>query len=488
MRVVRIVLGVVAALVVAGDRPLSGEPDPLPILAAVAGIVTGVVALNLVATLARRFGSIAISQVADVIGFVALAAVLDAPLDGRSWALLIVPIVGAGVRLSTAAAMLSWLGACALAFAVPAVGLHESVGLRDQLLSYGVLLAVAVAVGLLARWMREGWEIQNELTRAAVERERRAAVIEVAIRSLLDADGSRTFDVAADHVIELGFDAVTVHAVGHLEPTMVVGRSEILPDTEPIDELVAGEVLLTTWTDHDEVRAHSASVLEPNTRSIVTGWSTRQIDHGLANSLAALTAHLSVANHTKRIIADLRQRATRDPLTGLANRAGFDAELDARCAHNAPTSLMFLDLDDFKRINDLYGHSTGDIVLQAIASNLEQLVGDRGLVARFGGDEFVVLLHDDDRRCVEQVAEAMVRAGEDCIQTSTGRIGSRLSVGVAISSGAFKPAELVRSADAAMYRAKASGGGCSLITVLQTSDDDCSTAGADRIESIVGAN
>jgi diguanylate cyclase (GGDEF)-like protein len=426
-----------------------------------------------VATGTQRSGRIVMSQACDVIGFAALAVVLDAPLDGKSWALLIVPVVSAAVRLSATAAMASWLAACALVFASAVFGPHSSDGLNGQLLGFGVLLAVAVSVGLLARWMREGWEIQNELTRAAVDREHRAAVIERAIRALLDADADRTLEIAGRHVIELGFESVTAHEAGTEESRIALGRPELISDLATLDALEPGEVLITLWTDDGRIRAHSASTLEPRTGTIVTGWSARQIDEGLAGSLATLTAHLTVANQTKQLISSLHDRATRDPLTGLANRAGFDAAVDARCALDVPTSLMFLDLDDFKRLNDDYGHSTGDIVLQAIATRLEEIVGDRGLVGRFGGDEFVVLLFDDDMAVVEQVAGDVVRCGQECIEFNTGRLGSRLSVGAAISPGAFRPAELVRAADAAMYRAKSSGGNRSSITVL-------GSAGAER--------
>ena len=100
---------------------------------------------------------------------------------------------------------------------------------------------------------------------------------------------------------------------------------------------------------------------------------------GLARSTAALDKARAEALH----------RATHDPLTGLANRALFAERLERS---PLPLALLALDLDRFKQVNDTLGHEAGDELLKQVAKRLNTVVGDKGIVARFGGDEFMVLI------------------------------------------------------------------------------------------------
>jgi diguanylate cyclase (GGDEF)-like protein/PAS domain S-box-containing protein len=162
----------------------------------------------------------------------------------------------------------------------------------------------------------------------------------------------------------------------------------------------------------------------------------------------------------------LEERATRDPLTGLPNRAALTERLQAAVArlerHPGLVAVLFVDLDRFKAINDGRGHEIGDRLLCASAANLLETVRGADSVARFGGDEFVVLVQDVSRHAeVVAIADRVVAGLEQPIGLDGEQIRIGASVGIALTTDATcTPETLLREADVAMYRAKARGGGC----------------------------
>ncbi len=161
--------------------------------------------------------------------------------------------------------------------------------------------------------------------------------------------------------------------------------------------------------------------------------------------------------------AELREQAVRDPLTGLANRtlllARTETALDRLPRSGGTVAMLFVDLDGFKDINDARGHEAGDAVLREVASRLENVVRPADTVARFGGDEFVVLCEDlDDPKEATGIATRMLdaltvphRLGDDTVVLAA-------SVGAATAVGGGATDALLRAADDAMYRAKRRGG------------------------------
>ena len=166
----------------------------------------------------------------------------------------------------------------------------------------------------------------------------------------------------------------------------------------------------------------------------------------------------------KRIEERLRHDAFHDVLTGLPNRALFMARLGRAIEHAERRSqslfaLLFVDLDHFKTLNDTLGHLVGDQLLVAIARRLESCLRIGDTVARFGGDEFTILLEDvKDVQDAIRVAERLQRELQLPFYLGGHEISTTASIGIALSSSEHnQPEDILRDADLALYQAKASG-------------------------------
>ncbi|HWL37660.1 MAG TPA: sensor domain-containing diguanylate cyclase [Frankiaceae bacterium] len=162
-----------------------------------------------------------------------------------------------------------------------------------------------------------------------------------------------------------------------------------------------------------------------------------------------------------RLCRDLAYVATHDPLTEVANRCLLSERLEAclassRRAVHEP-SLLVVDLDDFKAVNDRYGHVVGDEVLVGTAARLRESVRLGDLVARIGGDEFAVLFEKvPDPGLLSEIAERVARRCAEPYATTAGPVRCRASVGLALGQPGDFAYELLGRADAAMYAEKAS--------------------------------
>jgi len=163
----------------------------------------------------------------------------------------------------------------------------------------------------------------------------------------------------------------------------------------------------------------------------------------------------------------LKRLVSVDGLTGIANRRHFDRALDREIRRarreNLPISLIFLDLDEFKRFNDTYGHARGDEVLRLVAHTLDETFRRGGdLVARYGGEEFAVVLPGVDGRRAELYAERLRRRiWRLAIPYEASSVADRVTIsgGVATVIPGFvvTPDDLLHAADKALYRAKCQG-------------------------------
>lgn len=168
-------------------------------------------------------------------------------------------------------------------------------------------------------------------------------------------------------------------------------------------------------------------------------------------------------NQLERAVETIRQHALHDILTGLPNRKAmeerFGVTKSIAIRHGHKVAMLFLDLDQFKNINDTLGHSIGDLVLKEVASRLQESIRQVDTVARLGGDEFIIILSEiHDIADIENVAQKVLEAFTDSIKVQEHEIQTSTSIGIAVYPDAGQDInELLRSADIALYRAKDKG-------------------------------
>ena len=211
------------------------------------------------------------------------------------------------------------------------------------------------------------------------------------------------------------------------------------------------------------LRGVNIKVLADARERIWTISATPQLDtNGDFNGYSGIGTDVTAAQESAREISRL---ASYDQLTGLRNRRGMSALVERSlliCQHGAmPFSILLIDLDRFKQVNDALGHPVGDALLQQVAERLREVVGDDDCVGRIGGDEFqVVLSGRDNREGLTALADALIAelSRPYMINDSRCVIGASVGVVIAPVDGTTKD-ELTRNADLALYAAKAAGRG-----------------------------
>ena len=190
------------------------------------------------------------------------------------------------------------------------------------------------------------------------------------------------------------------------------------------------------------------------------------IDLDADGEFAGLTGTWLDITNLRAADALLRVQATEDQLTGLGNRRFlFDELVTAidECEQGGqPVSLLFVDLDSFKVVNDLRGHTTGDEVLKQVARRISELVRKSDIAARFGGDEFVIICrHDETDGAIgpERVAERLITGLREPFDVDGDQFHLGASVGIADWHTGDSPDDLVRAADRAVYKVKRAGRG-----------------------------
>ncbi|RYG87750.1 MAG: GGDEF domain-containing protein [Alphaproteobacteria bacterium] len=245
---------------------------------------------------------------------------------------------------------------------------QQSLDARYELRSSRLVLAGIVGIIVLAGIFLVGsiYAVQG-IDNRAISAERDRAMIAV---GLLQQAGVAMDSVSAQ---KLGRDYVLQGA--HLSPP-----ANVEPDETFVP--LAGTALVLAWTPR-RLGSETAVSVAPMR---------------VAASVGILAAVIFIMFRLYRLARDLevrrrdaRDQATRDPLTALVNRRGFSEALDAAFAAGTPMSLLYIDLDRFKQVNDRYGHAIGDELLTCVAQRLGHLAGPDDCVARLGGDEFVLL-------------------------------------------------------------------------------------------------
>ncbi|WP_097326831.1 GGDEF domain-containing protein [Paractinoplanes atraurantiacus] len=181
----------------------------------------------------------------------------------------------------------------------------------------------------------------------------------------------------------------------------------------------------------------------------------------VCRQLAAFHENNRLIDQLREHEARLRHQALYDGLTGLANRTHFHEEvtLALRDGEARSTSLLLIDLDGFKAVNDTLGHAAGDVLLAGVGGKLTACVRPGDVVARLGGDEFAVLLRDCDAEGAEHTSERILRELADPIPFEETAVRANASIGIACATRDDDVDSLVRDADLAMYAAKRQGKG-----------------------------
>lgn len=227
---------------------------------------------------------------------------------------------------------------------------------------------------------------------------------------------------------------------------------------------------------HGQHRDHLRQFfLQPRRHSIAAGrilWLLRKdgvqvpVDIALGNfsreGSAIVVAFVRDVSEIRRMEERMHYQATHDTLTGLSNRWAFSQQLQESVQQAQvsaePLALLLLDLDNFKAINDGYGHAAGDHVLQEVAKRLKQIVRSSVSLFRLGGDEFTVLLPTTDAQQAQVWAEKVLHALHQPLRWGHVELDFGTSIGIAMSPlDSCDPSTLMRYADMAMYRAKDRG-------------------------------
>ncbi len=227
------------------------------------------------------------------------------------------------------------------------------------------------------------------------------------------------------------------------------GQRDIAVTFEAFDDLTANLRLL-------EAKANALAALDFESESLAKPLPGR-LGQSLQRSVQVLSGSILERDQLQK---NLEQQATHDALTGLHNRAAAGDALERALARSRRSgvglAVLFVDLDDFKRANDTFGHAVGDEVLREVAGRMSRVARAGDFVARLGGDEFMILVENvREADEVAALADRMVKEVGRQIELSSLRVQIGASVGIAFAwSGEEEAAQLLAWADLAVYRAK----------------------------------
>jgi diguanylate cyclase (GGDEF)-like protein len=250
----------------------------------------------------------------------------------------------------------------------------------------------------------------------------------------------------------IGMTLVVYWANDHTPPDIRLGILYVVP------------VVLVTWTDGLALGLGFAA-LTIVLREVVAweqlpqGTPTLWRVANAASYVVVVGVAMAGLQRLRHIQQQLSQLATNDPLTGLVNARAFAARLTQELERNRryprPLALIYLDLDDFKVINDSHGHQTGDAVLRLVADAMRSSVRQADIVGRLGGDEFAVLMPETDATLADAAAKRLA-AGLRTVFKGTPTVTASIGVVSCVAAEASTD-ELLRRADQAMYEAKRAG-------------------------------
>lgn len=321
-------------------------------------------------------------------------------------------------------------------------------------------------------------------------------LIDTKPRDVFTAEDRENLDDLADLVM----DRMEIRRLNHVRQASQA-RFENIAATSP-DAIICSnlQAQITFWNKSaerlfgypaDEALGKSAEIIVPDSWRKIYESELQRLRKGEPLELAGQTVELSGLHKDGRefpaefslstwqegstrsvgaIVRDITERrqneerlfrlASLDALTDLPNRAAWRESLDRAMVAGTPVTVLLLDLDGFKDVNDTLGHSAGDSILKDVASRLKTTCGSAIMVARLGGDEFVALLPGNDRRHAKSIARQLVSVISEPYEFAGQRCDIGVSIGVSLGpQHGTRSQELLGAADLALYRAKASGKG-----------------------------
>jgi len=411
----------------------------------------------------------------------ALVAAMLVVLDqGVTLAFPIFPlIVLAAMRFRQTGAVLAALVVSTIAVVYTANGRGPFSG-GDQaldLLRAQVFVGLAALTGLLVAAMRSEWERAEDALERLAESERALAEAQ-----RLAGIGSWDWDV---HSGQVAWSEELYRIVGADPATFEIGRESFYARVHPEDRELVLRVTETALASAEPFRIEHR-VVHPD-GAVRTLDSRGRVEVDADGRAARMVGTAQDVTEQRRAEQRLAHQALHDPLTGLPNRALFLDRLEHALARarrsGACLAVYFCDVDDFKDVNDSLGHDAGDELLVALPPRLRGALRAADTVARFGGDEFVILCEElDSESEATRIAERIAAAFGLPFELDGRAHHLSVSVGVVFARGGTASAsEVLRDADAAMYRAKGGGKGrfelfdaqmrASLVARLQTESD-----------------
>lgn len=468
--VIRVVCGLMALAVTVGfGAPGASFASTLTVTLSIVALTGG---LNALPSWSRKQRRVrlpvnVIVQVLDCAAAVGLIYLLD-HVTQAAWTMASLPILTASLRSGPLRIGQVWLcvtggylGLLRFDFISPGRELlSTSLAVERPVM----LLAIAGSVAILARLSQENWLSYAELSQDAEIRAKNLTVIEEADRRMRGQDPTKILRVFLAAGTGLGFAATTSQRSDSERESY--GQTAIVPRDHSIELTQPGVIEATDWGNADGTIANSVSMFDPSSGAVLTGWSSEPQTSLVIESFASLIGLASMHLEAARKLSAARIDADTDGLTGLLSRHRFSQELETLALAQVPQALLFLDLDDFTVVNDTFGRHVGDEVLRRISQRLNTMIGSNGLLARFGDDEFVIALKGVPAVASDELEQLLHTAVSAPIVIDGAPIGLTTSIGIAKSDSSATPSRLLRSAEAALFDAKAAGRGVSRVRTV----------------------
>jgi diguanylate cyclase (GGDEF)-like protein len=445
----------------------------------------------------QRYGLSLAVLIADA-GLTALFALVMSGTGGDlAWFLLSIPVLEAGMRFGLLGSLITWLTLVVIDLGSNWMFKPNSLFLENLEVvaaRMGMVMVVAIPGIHLAQRLMMDIRIEKVITNEAKQRSHLLETVAQSSQRVGRLDAGMVEEVLKSAIL-LGLDIADICVKSNdgnwrVETSRCTQHGIDLPDPNsqhgPKLEPAAKSAMVTrvgddSMTDSYLRRSGLSSLVvcalgsDGITSVILRGGRGlgRPMIRTISDCVELLAGNATIALQNKRLVGELRamqarlhHQAYHDPLTGLANRTRFIDELEKQlstCRDNGEhAAVAFVDLDRFKPVNDSLGHDVGNELLIAVGRRLQGVVRGTDMVARFGGDEFVILitdidLNDADRR-LNSVGTAVCEAIAKPFTVSGHEAVISCSVGIAMTDGAGADAgDLVRRADLAMYRAKKEG-------------------------------